>query len=103
MTAAAQMCHGAACSSWLRFKEQHQQWKLKEVAHELSKAVIEFWHSAEVNLRGDDPSVCPEKCEDSVVGAVGDDRHEVSMDKSPEANMVLVFYFDIIYFLFWLT
>ncbi|XP_015892402.3 chromatin modification-related protein EAF1 B isoform X2 [Ziziphus jujuba] len=87
MTAAAQICHGAAFSSRLRFEEQHQQWKLKEVAHALSKAVLQFWHSAEVILNGDDSSVCPEKSEYSMVGSVGVDRSEVSKDKSQESNM----------------
>ncbi|KAF3435970.1 hypothetical protein FNV43_RR23062 [Rhamnella rubrinervis] len=86
-TAAAQICRGAAFSSRLRFEEQHQHWKLKEVAHVLSKAVLQFWHSAEVNLNGDDPSVCPEKCEYSLVGSVGVDRNEVSKDKNQESNM----------------
>lgn len=68
----------------------------------LSKAVMQFWHSAEVNLNGDDPSVCPEKCKDSLVGSVGVDRNEVSKDKNQESNMVLVFCFDLFFcFLLW--
>lgn len=88
MTAAAQICRGAAFSSRLRFEEQQQQWKLKEVAHALSKEVLQFWHSAEVILNGDDPSICPEKSEYSMVGSVGVDRNEVSKDKSQESKMV---------------
>lgn len=63
----------------------------------LSKAVMQFWHSAEVNLNGDDPSVCPEKSVYSVIGLVGVDRNDVSKDKNQESNMVLVFCFDLFF------
>ncbi|XP_050206923.1 chromatin modification-related protein EAF1 B-like isoform X2 [Mercurialis annua] len=54
MTAAAQICHRVAFSYQLRVEEQNQQRKLKRVAYSLSKAVMQFWHSAEVLVNGDD-------------------------------------------------
>jgi hypothetical protein len=50
MTAASQICRRAAFTSRLRDEEQHQHLKLKKVAYSLAKAVMQFWHSAEVYL-----------------------------------------------------
>uniref|UniRef100_A0A6N2LKT1 HSA domain-containing protein n=1 Tax=Salix viminalis TaxID=40686 RepID=A0A6N2LKT1_SALVM len=50
MTAASQICRRAAFTSRLRVEEQHQHLKLKKVAYSLAKAVMQFWHSAEVYL-----------------------------------------------------
>ncbi|KAJ0052445.1 hypothetical protein Pint_01548 [Pistacia integerrima] len=57
MTAAAQICRRVAFTSRLRSEEQNQRWKLKKVALTMAKAVMQFWHSAEVLLYNDDPSV----------------------------------------------
>ncbi|KAJ6401659.1 hypothetical protein OIU84_016957 [Salix udensis] len=50
MTAASQICRRAAFTSRSRVEEQHQHLKLKKVAYSLAKAVMQFWHSAEVYL-----------------------------------------------------
>ncbi|KAA8543485.1 hypothetical protein F0562_021020 [Nyssa sinensis] len=47
ITAAAQISHRVALTSRLRFEEQNLRWKQKKVAHNLAKAIMEFWHSAE--------------------------------------------------------
>ncbi|KAK4743814.1 hypothetical protein SAY87_010126 [Trapa incisa] len=47
MTVAAQLCHQIASVSQNRFDEESQRGKLKLKAHSLSKAVLQFWHSAE--------------------------------------------------------
>uniref|UniRef100_A0A5B6ZQG6 Chromatin modification-related protein EAF1 B-like n=1 Tax=Davidia involucrata TaxID=16924 RepID=A0A5B6ZQG6_DAVIN len=47
ITAAAQICGQVALTSRLRFEEQNLRWKQKKVAHNLAKAIMEFWHSAE--------------------------------------------------------
>ncbi|KAJ0112465.1 hypothetical protein Patl1_01589 [Pistacia atlantica] len=57
MTAAAQICRRVAFTSRLRSEERNQRWKLKKVALTMAKAVMQFWHSAEVLLYNDDPSV----------------------------------------------
>ncbi|KAG8641941.1 chromatin modification-related protein EAF1 B isoform X2 [Manihot esculenta] len=57
MTAAAQICHRVAFTSRLRVEEQSQHWKLKKIAYTLAKAVMQFWHSAEMLLNKDDQSV----------------------------------------------
>lgn len=57
MTAAAQICHRVAFTSRLRSEEQNQHHKLKKVALTLAKAVMQFWHSAEMLLDNDDLSV----------------------------------------------
>ncbi|XP_002521085.2 chromatin modification-related protein EAF1 B isoform X1 [Ricinus communis] len=54
MTAAAQICRRVAFSSRLRVEEQHQHGKLRKVAYTLAKAVMQFWHSAEMFLNKDD-------------------------------------------------
>lgn len=48
ITAAGQICHQIAFSSRLRFQEQNRSWEKKRVAHNLAKAVMDFWHSIEV-------------------------------------------------------
>lgn len=48
MTAAAQVSHRVALTSKLRFEEQIQQRKLKNIASILSNAILQFWSSVEV-------------------------------------------------------
>ncbi|KAA8550625.1 hypothetical protein F0562_002309 [Nyssa sinensis] len=47
ITAAAQLCGQVALTCQLRFEEQNLRWKQKKVAHNLAKAIMDFWHSAE--------------------------------------------------------
>ncbi|WCJ38058.1 Helicase/SANT-associated DNA binding protein [Euphorbia peplus] len=54
MTAAAQICHRVAFTSRLRVEEQNQSWKLKGVAYNLAKAVMQFWQSMEMLLNKGD-------------------------------------------------
>ncbi|CAH2052616.1 unnamed protein product [Thlaspi arvense] len=49
MTAAAQVCHRVALTSQLRFEEQLQQRKLKNIASILSNAILQFWSSVEAS------------------------------------------------------
>ncbi|XAR58725.1 Nucleoplasmin ATPase [Bertholletia excelsa] len=51
IAAAGQICHRVASTSRLRFEEQNICWEQKKVAHTLAKAIMEFWHSAEVLLK----------------------------------------------------
>lgn len=52
---------------------------------------MQFWHSAEVLLHGDDPSVGPKNCKYELIGSRMIDGNEVPMDKIGEANMVMIF------------
>lgn len=54
MTAAAQICHRAAFTSQLRSEEKNRGWKIKKVALTLAKAVMHFWHSAEILINSSD-------------------------------------------------
>ncbi|XP_056170193.1 chromatin modification-related protein EAF1 B-like isoform X3 [Syzygium oleosum] len=56
MTAAAQLCHQIASASQLRFEEQYRQKKLKKLAFNFAKAVMQFWHVADMLAYGDDAS-----------------------------------------------
>ncbi|KAK3021641.1 hypothetical protein RJ639_046365 [Escallonia herrerae] len=47
ITAAAQISQRVAFASHLRHQEKNSRRKQKEVAHNLAKAVMEFWHSVE--------------------------------------------------------
>lgn len=87
MTAAAQICHRVAFTSRLRSKEQNQRYKLKKVALNLAKAVMQFWHSAEVLLNNDNPTVGPKASRQDLVGSTNDDVIEVSEDKETSKNM----------------
>ncbi|PON70810.1 Octamer-binding transcription factor [Parasponia andersonii] len=82
ITAAAQICHRVAFTSRLRFEEQHQRWRLKEVAHALAKAVMQFWDSAGVILKCNNTNIFSDKCEHK--GA-----KEVSKEKSEETDILL--------------
>ncbi|XP_044504174.1 chromatin modification-related protein EAF1 B-like isoform X2 [Mangifera indica] len=56
-TAAAQICHRVAFTSRLRSEEQKHRWKLNKVALTMAKAVMHFWHSAEVLLKSDERGI----------------------------------------------
>ncbi|XP_048137767.1 chromatin modification-related protein EAF1 B-like isoform X3 [Rhodamnia argentea] len=66
MTAATQLCHQIASASQLRFEEQDRQKKMKKLAFNFTKAVMQFWHVADMLADDDDASFdmksnhCPE-------------------------------------------
>ena len=57
MTAAAQICRRIAFTSRLRVEEQNHHLKLKNIAYSLAKAVMQYWHSAEVYVSNSCQSV----------------------------------------------
>ncbi|KAG5252195.1 chromatin modification-related protein EAF [Salix suchowensis] len=57
MTAAAQICRRIAFTSRLRVEEQNHHLKLKNIAYSLAKAVMQYWHSAEVYVSNNCQSV----------------------------------------------
>ncbi|KAL5794794.1 hypothetical protein ACOSP7_003388 [Xanthoceras sorbifolium] len=83
MTAAAQICHRVAFTSRLRSEEKNQCWKIKEVALTLSKAVMQFWRSAEMLLNGDDPK----HCRHDLDGSSNVDGKEISEDKDKNIDL----------------
>ncbi|XP_016650804.1 PREDICTED: chromatin modification-related protein EAF1 B-like isoform X1 [Prunus mume] len=87
LTAASQICHRVASTSGLRMEKQHQHWVLKKVAHDLARAVKQFWHSAETLLNGDDSSSCKKNCNSDLVGSMSIDSNEASKAKDGESNM----------------
>ncbi|XP_057965746.1 chromatin modification-related protein EAF1 A-like isoform X2 [Malania oleifera] len=89
MTVAAQMCHSAAFASQLRFEKQGLYSKQRKVAYTLAKAVMQFWHSAELLLNSDDPSDSPEDGKFDVVGFGTLDGNEVAKDGVGVPNKVL--------------
>ncbi|KAK8570009.1 hypothetical protein V6N13_002715 [Hibiscus sabdariffa] len=48
MTAAAQICRRVAFTSQLKFEGKTHYWKLRKVALIVANAVMDFWHSAEL-------------------------------------------------------
>ncbi|KAL5714252.1 hypothetical protein ACHQM5_016239 [Ranunculus cassubicifolius] len=67
-TAAAQISHKAALKGQLRIDKQNQCSELKQIAHTLTKAIIQFWHSAE-ELLGNDSSVVLENSKLDLIGS----------------------------------
>lgn len=49
VTAAAQISQRAAYTSRVRFQQQNSLRMQKKVAHTLAEAVMEFWHTLQVN------------------------------------------------------
>lgn len=78
-------------------EKQHQHWVLKKVAHDLARAVKQFWHSAETVLNGEDSSSCKKNCNSDLVGSMSIDSNETSKAKDGESNMVLVIYLDLFF------
>lgn len=91
MAAASQICRRVAFDSRMRFEQQYHGQKLREKAHAMAKAVIQFWHLAELNLNGGDPKACSEKCEHALISSTGVDKNDVSKRSSDRSNMVLIF------------
>ncbi|XP_011024664.1 PREDICTED: uncharacterized protein LOC105125769 isoform X3 [Populus euphratica] len=73
MTAAAQICRRIAFTSRLRVEEQNHHLKLKNVAYSLAKAVMQFWHSAEVYLSNNCQSVGSKNGKHEVAMFVGNE------------------------------
>lgn len=73
------------------------------MAHDLAKAVNQFWVSAETLLKGDDSSSCQKDCNYNLVQTMRIERNETSKDKNGEPNMVLVIFLDLSFngFYFW--
>ncbi|KAL5706386.1 hypothetical protein ACHQM5_024563 [Ranunculus cassubicifolius] len=67
-TAAAQISHKAALKGQLRIDKQNLCSELKQIAHTLTKAIIQFWHSAE-ELLGNDSSVVLENSKLDLIGS----------------------------------
>ncbi|XP_054782883.1 chromatin modification-related protein EAF1 B-like isoform X1 [Prosopis cineraria] len=57
ITAAAQLCHQAVFTSRLRLEEKNKHRGIKVVAYNIAKAVMQFWHSAELLLEISDASM----------------------------------------------
>lgn len=90
MTAAAQLCHQIASASQLRFEEQDRQKKMKKLAFNFAKAVMQFWHVADMLANGDDASFdmksnhCPED------GPRKRDYNDLHHDKSRKTQKMQV-------------
>ncbi|KAG6722046.1 hypothetical protein I3842_03G142200 [Carya illinoinensis] len=84
ISAAAQICHQVTSTSRSRLKKQNQCWELRRVAHTLAKAVMQFWHSAEV-VSNSDESVGQNSSKCSLVGSRRVDGNEVFKDKIEES------------------
>ncbi|XP_028806296.1 chromatin modification-related protein EAF1 B isoform X2 [Neltuma alba] len=57
ITAAAQLCHRAAFTSRLRSEEKSKHLGIKVLAHNIAKAIMQFWHSVELLLENNDASI----------------------------------------------
>ncbi|KAM7270143.1 hypothetical protein ACFE04_029357 [Oxalis oulophora] len=78
MTAAAQISRRAAFTSQLRSDGKTQTLKLKKIAYTLAKAVMQFWHSAEMPQSSSDPTSGVESCRQDVSGdKAGVEGHEI--------------------------
>ncbi|KAI4354359.1 hypothetical protein L6164_003229 [Bauhinia variegata] len=78
IVAAAQFCHRAAFTSRLRFEEKNKHWEIKNLAHTMAKAVMQFWHSIELG-DNDDGSIQSGKV----------DVDESFREKRRNSNMIL--------------
>ncbi|XP_031405260.1 chromatin modification-related protein EAF1 B-like [Punica granatum] len=87
MTAAAQLCHRIASFSRYRCEEQSQRGKLKVVAHNLAKAVMQFWHSAEMLINGENSNPGLETRRSESEGAQMTNGDEVSDGKTEDPDM----------------
>ncbi|GAV70699.1 HSA domain-containing protein/Myb_DNA-bind_6 domain-containing protein [Cephalotus follicularis] len=88
MTAAAQICRRVAFTSRLTLDERGQCWKLKKVAYTLAKAVMQFWHSAEMLLNSDDSIVGVKNCRHDLVESRRVDGNELLEGKIDARNKV---------------
>ena len=91
MTAAAQLCHQASFTSRLRFEKQNKHLGMKILSHNMAKAVMQFWQSAELHLDNDGPE---HNCIGGSVESGKVDSSEASVDKRRNSDMVLVIYYD---------
>ncbi|KAJ1409572.1 Helicase/SANT-associated domain [Sesbania bispinosa] len=90
ISAAAQLSHQAAFTCRLRIEKLDKHLGLKILSHKIAKAVMQFWHSAELLLDNDGPdNNCSVGCVES--GKV--DTHEASRNQRRNSNMVVVIFF----------
>ncbi|XP_057457383.1 chromatin modification-related protein EAF1 B-like isoform X2 [Lotus japonicus] len=78
ITAAAQLGHRVAFTCRQRVEKLNKHLGVKTLSHRISKAVMQFWHSAELLLDNDDPAI------NSIVGCVESakvDANEASRDQ----------------------
>ncbi|XP_029127564.1 chromatin modification-related protein EAF1 B isoform X2 [Cajanus cajan] len=83
ISAAAQLGHQATFSCRSRFEKLNRQLGTKFLSHRIAKAVMQFWHSAELLLDNDLGIDCIVDCVES--GKV--DAHEALRDKRRNFNM----------------
>ncbi|KAI9108128.1 hypothetical protein K1719_021001 [Acacia pycnantha] len=78
ITAAAQLCHRAAFTSRLRFEEKNKHRGIKVLAHNIAKAVMQFWHSVELLLENSGANInyCGAISESEKVGVVEASRNK---------------------------
>ncbi|KAK9282032.1 hypothetical protein L1049_004944 [Liquidambar formosana] len=86
ITAAAQIGRRVAFTSCLRFEEQISRRKQRKVAYTLAKAVMQFWHSAEVLLNNNDQSVGLQNCKYDLIGSGRVDGIEAAKEGVEEPN-----------------
>lgn len=82
----------AASVSRYRLEEQRQRGKLKLVAHNLAKSVMQFWHSAEVGLNGENPNHGSEDGRSKSSGSQMD-----NCEVSEDPNMVIMIYINLVF------
>lgn len=95
-TAASQISHKAALSGQRRINIQNECCQQKQIAHTITKAIMQFWHSAE-ELLSSDPSAglsCKldvlesEKVDDAIKGRIRDsDMQEVRENMEQETTV----------------
>ncbi|KAJ7950438.1 chromatin modification-related protein EAF1 B-like [Quillaja saponaria] len=86
VTAAAQLCRQVAFTSRIRFEEQIKHWRIKNLAHSMAQAVMQFWLLAEMHLSNDDPGI---NCMYGSVESGKVDPVEVSKDNSGSSDRIL--------------
>ncbi|OVA15959.1 SANT/Myb domain [Macleaya cordata] len=86
-TIAAQICHLVAYNGRSRFDKQNLCRMQRKIAHTLAKAIMQFWHSAEVLVSSDDPSIGLQDCNLALVGSKKVNGGEAVENKTGEPNM----------------
>ncbi|KAF5207057.1 Chromatin modification-related protein eaf1 b [Thalictrum thalictroides] len=84
-TAAVQISYMAASSGQLRINKQDLCCKQKQIAHTLTKSIMQFWRCAE-ELLNNDPSIVLENCKPGLVGSHKVDEHEAVKDRITDTN-----------------
>ncbi|KAF9622932.1 hypothetical protein IFM89_035363 [Coptis chinensis] len=79
-SAASQISHMAASNGRLRISKRNECCGPKQIAHTLTKAIMQFWRSAE-EIFSTNPSIGLEECTLALVGLQKVDRDKVMEDK----------------------